>query len=183
MPANIEIGFLILGGILLLLALLGGNFKLFGAEIADKISNPWLRVLGFCLSLGFFAMIIRPSLFLPTPTQVDTPTSPPATPTLNPTVAIPTASATAPALPTVQTGPLSMVVGLGGHLYREPSRAEGMVVGLIWPGDKVIRLGDEFETSYGRWIHIRVVQASPDRGEGAVPENTEGYARADLISP
>lgn len=45
MQVNISTGLLVLGGVLLLIGFLGGNFKLFGAEIAATISNRWLRFL------------------------------------------------------------------------------------------------------------------------------------------
>jgi len=43
MPGSISLGLLILGGVLILIGFLGGNFKLFGAEVAATISNRWLR--------------------------------------------------------------------------------------------------------------------------------------------
>jgi hypothetical protein len=42
MPQTLAIGVLVLGGILLLIALLGGNFKLFGAEISESVSSKGL---------------------------------------------------------------------------------------------------------------------------------------------
>ena len=84
--------------------------------------------------------------------------------------------------PTVIITTFSTVLPNGGHLYRLPSRDPGMALGLIWPGDEVLCLGKEFENGNGRWIYVRVVKASPDRGSGGVPESTEGYARATLIS-
>ena len=84
--------------------------------------------------------------------------------------------------PTVIITTFSTVLPNGGHLYRLPSRDPGMALGLIWPGDEVLCLGEEFENGNGRWIYVRVVKASLDRGSGGVPEGTEGYARATLIS-
>ncbi|MBR8833398.1 MAG: hypothetical protein DSM106950_04975 [Stigonema ocellatum SAG 48.90 = DSM 106950] len=43
MPGSISLGLLVLGGVLILIGFLGGNFKLFGAEVAATISNRWLR--------------------------------------------------------------------------------------------------------------------------------------------
>lgn len=45
MPGSISLGLLVLGGVLILIGFLGGNFKLFGAEVAATISNRWLRFL------------------------------------------------------------------------------------------------------------------------------------------
>jgi hypothetical protein len=56
MPQSTQIGLLVLGGILVLTALLGGNFKLFGAEIAATISNPFLRFIAFFLGVVFIAV-------------------------------------------------------------------------------------------------------------------------------
>ena len=84
--------------------------------------------------------------------------------------------------PTIISTTFSTVLPNGGHLYRLPSREPGMALGLIWPGDEVLCLGEEFENGNGRWIYVRVVKASPDRGSGGVPEGSEGYARATLIS-
>lgn len=99
---------------------------------------------------------------------------------LTPTAQVQESSLEAPTAQ--QVAALSTVVQNGGHLYKQPSREPGMALGLIWPGDKVLRLGNDIENENGLWVFVRVVKAAPDRGDGCVPENTEGYARADLIS-
>jgi hypothetical protein len=43
MPVSISIGLLVLGGVFILIGFLGGNFKLFGAEVTATISNRWVR--------------------------------------------------------------------------------------------------------------------------------------------
>ena len=86
-----------------------------------------------------------------------------------------------PIPPPIPSG-YSHILPNGGHLYRSPSREQGMALGLIWPGDEVLRLGEEFENINGRWIFIRVIKAASNRGDGGVPEGSEGYARATLIS-
>ena len=58
MPGSIQIGLFVLGAILLLAAILGGNFKLFGAEIAATISNRSLRIVAFLLGLSFIAFAV-----------------------------------------------------------------------------------------------------------------------------
>jgi hypothetical protein len=55
MPTTVTIGMLVLGGILLLIALVGGNFKIFGAEISEKISNKGLRWTAGILGLGLLS--------------------------------------------------------------------------------------------------------------------------------
>jgi uncharacterized protein YgiM (DUF1202 family) len=55
MPENIRIGMFVFGAILILIAILGGNFKLFGAEVATTVSNPNLRLVSF--ALGIFLLV------------------------------------------------------------------------------------------------------------------------------
>jgi hypothetical protein len=45
MPASIQIGLFTLGAVLILIGFAGGNFKLFGAEVAATISNRFLRFI------------------------------------------------------------------------------------------------------------------------------------------
>ena len=65
MPQNIAIGVLVLGGILVLIAILGGNFKLFGAEVAATVSNPFLRFVAFL----FGTVLIIMALQQPSPSE------------------------------------------------------------------------------------------------------------------
>jgi hypothetical protein len=55
MPDTIPVGFLVLGGVLLFIGFLGGNFKLFGAEVAASVSNRCVR---------FFAIIFGSILLI-----------------------------------------------------------------------------------------------------------------------
>ena len=71
MPQTIVIGTFVLGAILVLIAILGGNFKLFGAEVATNISNPFLRFTAFILGIIFLAIGITGTL-PPTPTPTPT---------------------------------------------------------------------------------------------------------------
>ena len=49
MPPTVQMGLLVLGGILILIALVGGRFKLFGAEVEANVSNIYLRCIAFAL--------------------------------------------------------------------------------------------------------------------------------------
>ncbi len=89
MPPNMQIGLLVLGGVLVLMhqvALLeatlrflglrqqkkfpilfydssriaGGNIKIFGAEAAEKVSNPFLRFIAFAFGAGLIFVSVHP---------------------------------------------------------------------------------------------------------------------------
>jgi hypothetical protein len=55
MPNNIRLGMFAFGAILILIGILGDKFKLFGAEITAKVSNPILRFVS--LALGTFLLV------------------------------------------------------------------------------------------------------------------------------
>jgi hypothetical protein len=55
MPQTIEIGAFVLGAVLLLLALVSGGFKIFGAEISAAANKP-ARVIAFLLGLTFIGL-------------------------------------------------------------------------------------------------------------------------------
>ncbi len=55
MPQNITTAAFVLGAVLLLLALIGGGFKIFGAEVNNSV-NRWVRVTAFILG-AFFLMV------------------------------------------------------------------------------------------------------------------------------
>jgi hypothetical protein len=59
MPENLKIGAFVFGAILVLIALLGGNFKLFGAEVAATISNRFLRFVAFALGTTFLVVAMH----------------------------------------------------------------------------------------------------------------------------
>lgn len=63
MPQNIQIGLLALGGVLVLIGIVGGNIKIFGAEAAAKVSNPFLRFIAF--AFGTFLIVV--SVLFPYP--------------------------------------------------------------------------------------------------------------------
>jgi hypothetical protein len=55
MPQSVVIGLLVLGAVLLLIAVTGGNFKIFVAEVDSPVSNTPVRLLSGILGLGFIA--------------------------------------------------------------------------------------------------------------------------------
>jgi hypothetical protein len=55
MPQTVEIGAFVLGAVLLLLALVSGGFKIFGAEISAAVNKP-ARVIAFLLGLSFIGL-------------------------------------------------------------------------------------------------------------------------------
>lgn len=72
MPQNITIAAFVLGSVLLLIALLGGSFKIFNAEVASPVGTL-LRLSAFLLSVFFF-LISFLSVFveLPKPPRPET---------------------------------------------------------------------------------------------------------------
>jgi hypothetical protein len=60
MLENKQIGLFVFGLILILIGLLGGNFKLFGAEISTKISNIWFRSV-----VGIFGVLLVVYTYIP----------------------------------------------------------------------------------------------------------------------
>jgi len=60
MPGSMPLGLFVLGAVLFLIGILGGNFKLFGAEVAATISNIWLRLLIALVGLFFMFLAWNP---------------------------------------------------------------------------------------------------------------------------
>jgi hypothetical protein len=60
MPQSVAIGLLALGGVLLLIAIIGGNFKIFGAEISERISSAPMRFLAGVLGIVFIFLALSP---------------------------------------------------------------------------------------------------------------------------
>lgn len=99
MPDNLKIGAFVFGAILVLIALLGGNFKLFGAEVAATISNRFLRFVAFALGITFLVVAVHsPNLgnvpFVPIPPSPE-PTQSPSS-SLSPKPSQPSPSPTNP---------------------------------------------------------------------------------------
>jgi len=61
MPQSLVIGFLVLGGVLLLVAITGGQFKLFGAEIEGAVSSKTIRLVSGVLGAVFILFCIGKS--------------------------------------------------------------------------------------------------------------------------
>jgi len=66
MQISVQIGLIVLGGVLILVAIVGGKFKLFGAEISATTSNPYLRFIAFVFGT---ALIIISLQSIPSPTS------------------------------------------------------------------------------------------------------------------
>src|SRR6185503_2331791 len=82
MPDNLRIASFVLGSVLLLIAVLGGNFKLFGAEIASTVSSRFLRFAAFVLGVAFLIAPFYP--YRPTSgPNSNIPSNPPSNPNLN----------------------------------------------------------------------------------------------------
>ncbi len=104
MPQSLTIGLFVLGGVLLLIGILAGKFKIFGAEVAEKVEEPRIRwaaaILGLALIVtsisGYGQLDHKPvppkptpvpsSTLRPAPTLKEMPTeSPEPTPKHSPT--------------------------------------------------------------------------------------------------
>jgi len=62
MPANLGIGFFVLGSVLILIALVGGKFKFFIAEVSPTVTSPFLRLVAFALGLVFILLSLNPAI-------------------------------------------------------------------------------------------------------------------------
>ncbi len=82
MPQTVDIAIIVLSGILILIGILGGKFKLFGAEIAEKIEHRPVRALA--LILGLMLIIVAKNYDLLTPLRYVFPKNVPGLP--SPTV-------------------------------------------------------------------------------------------------
>lgn len=87
MPENIKIGAFVLGAIFLLIAILGGNFKIFGAEVAATVTNRALRFITFILGATLLIVTMLPpaSISIRDDKSTETPSSP-QTPSPSPDV-------------------------------------------------------------------------------------------------
>ena len=73
MPSNIQLGSFVLGGILLVLGLAGGNIKIFGAEILKEVSTP-IRIIAAILGIALIGNgILDPIARFPRNTSSPTP--------------------------------------------------------------------------------------------------------------
>lgn len=53
MPPTMQIALFVLGAVLILIGIGGGNIKIFGAEVAEKVSNPLIKFISIALG-GLF---------------------------------------------------------------------------------------------------------------------------------
>jgi len=63
MPQNLQLAVFVFGAVLILIAVLGGGFKIFGAEIRGRVGRTWRIISGFG---GLFFLVV---LFLGVPIQ------------------------------------------------------------------------------------------------------------------
>ena len=85
MPENVRIAAFVFGAILVLIAILGGNFKLFGAEVAVTVSNRFLRFVAFALGTALLiSAILSPGLFVQNPPSIKRPSASPSSLEKNP---------------------------------------------------------------------------------------------------
>jgi hypothetical protein len=72
MPQSIAIGLLVLGGVLLLVAVTGGKFKIFVAEVDSPVSNTPVRILAGVLGIAFIlASLMQGNIGGSTPAQAN----------------------------------------------------------------------------------------------------------------
>jgi hypothetical protein len=102
MPETLGIGLFVLGAVLILIALVGGKFKIFVAEVSPSVTNPFIRVLAFGLGVTFIFLALNPamiSIALAKSTDAPSPVPPePSPPIAQPTqmIAIPTETSLPP---------------------------------------------------------------------------------------
>lgn len=76
MPQSVTIAAFVFGAVLILIALVGGGFKIFGAEIPKPIEIPARFVAAI---LGLILIFIGIGLSGPLPDHARTPSKPPST--------------------------------------------------------------------------------------------------------
>lgn len=60
MPQTTQIALLVLGAVLILIGIVGGNIKIFGAEVAEKVSNPLIKFTSLALGGLFIWLSLHP---------------------------------------------------------------------------------------------------------------------------
>ena len=61
MPQSLAVGLFVLGGVLLLVAISGGHFKIFGAEVSDSVPSGPMRLLAGALGICFIFLALSPA--------------------------------------------------------------------------------------------------------------------------
>lgn len=86
MPPSLQIGLLVLGGILVLIGIVGGNFKLFGAELTATISSRFLRFIAFVFGTALIvaALSSGAEISSQSPSGANSPSSSPSTYQMSP---------------------------------------------------------------------------------------------------
>jgi hypothetical protein len=119
MPENLKIGAFVFGAVLVLIALLGGNFKLFGAEVAATTSNRFLRLVAFALGATFLVVAIHSPTseisVVPTPSSPQPTQSSSSSPSLQATQPSPTPTIPSPGSPQ-NNSPSACVLTIGNSL-------------------------------------------------------------------
>lgn len=62
MPESVGIGLFVLGAVLMLIALVGGKFKIFVAEISPAVTSPFVRLIAFALGMIFIFLSLNPAM-------------------------------------------------------------------------------------------------------------------------
>jgi hypothetical protein len=136
MPDNIAIAAFVFGAILILIALLGGNFKLFGSEISTSISSRWLRFVAFALGSVFIVLALSPTpatpertSAIPTPSMTTAPTTaatptPIVAPSTPPEIEEPTAIASSGECVITVTHPFASYMANPSHSARDLGRVD-----------------------------------------------------------
>ena len=79
MPDNLGIGFFVLGAVLILIALVGGKFKIFVAEVSPAVTSPFIRIIAFALGVTFILLSLNPTMISVALAEATVPSSPLAT--------------------------------------------------------------------------------------------------------
>lgn len=101
MPDSVAIAAFVFGAILILIAIIGGEFKLFGSEISKSITNRGLRF--FCFFFGAALLVFALGIELP-PLSALAPTPNDETPTPEITI-VPDQTSTSESISTLEITP------------------------------------------------------------------------------
>jgi hypothetical protein len=84
MPENLVIGLFVFGAVLILIALVGGKFKIFSVAVSSNISSPFIRIIAFVLGMTAMLLALVPNMISNALTNPTTQLTPLATETLKP---------------------------------------------------------------------------------------------------
>jgi hypothetical protein len=141
MPENLKIGAFVFGAILVLIALLGGNFKIFGAEVAATISNRLLRFVAFALGTTFLVVAMHSPnsgsvSVVPTPPSPQTTQSSSSSPSRQPPQSSFSSAQPSPS-PSPVSSPSVCVLTISNRLVSLMSKPErlGRQIAKVRPGE------------------------------------------------